>query len=62
MSGLQALVFVGAAMSITLVVMTIATTLIAYPLLEWCIAESTPLVASHASTRHSPTHPRDHVK
>ena len=45
-----------------LVVMIIATTLIAYPLLEWCIAESTPLVASHASTRHSPTHPRDHVK
>ena len=31
--GLQALSFVGAAMSITLVVMTIATTLIAYPLL-----------------------------
>ena len=30
--GLQALLFVGAAMSITLVLMTIATTLMAYPL------------------------------
>ena len=41
--GLQALLFVGAAMSITLVLMTIATTLIAYPLFGMVYRRVNPL-------------------